>query len=626
MSEQRLDVMGVSGLSSKTISKQSITNNKIYSMQAVSSSKIPGNCITGYDMVAAITQDTINLQLLLLWDLLDEECRKMKWEYTLKHGRFTLNYSFEGEMDAPEVILGTSKAPNFQVKLALNIPEGTLTYGVGEDKDSVTISDWKYVFDVDVNFAQIEQDHIQNSIAVPDVVKNMLHKFNDECFTIRHLLMDFQNANIANYDEVESKITLSEDFTEDDLISFQTGLTKYFRDLAETENPFVLGYSIEEKTPDSDPSIPPTFTPTGGTYWIFFEEDESKRSQSTLNFLLTTDTVKKPLPYPTKPNFNNNWVSSNEYDGRFVLAKSLFFGEFILPKLQEALGHYITGERKGDDSILIKKSGLEWTLTESPEKGSSRWKYTYDKTFNWNAKDVEVWAVFKNVPIEVDHWITNKFWFTVELGESTSSNTLPIKLNGEFYIHHEFLCHPLGFTNERMSLSAKVGWEGTIDVTCGTQGVVELKPSISFKETDINHDGNFWGDLDQALLERNVKGLENNANWIKSQYEKEVNDLLNLFAPLGNRFVLPAGGVFAFKNPEFDDFQNLLFDITYKTEGLPSDTDNEVVSKKDQITSPIDERGSKSLPIKTLPIKTLPIKTLPIKILPIEIIEKAEEL
>jgi len=616
MSEQRLDVMGVSGLSSKTISEQSITNNKIYSMQAVSSSKSPGNCITGYDMVAAITQDTINLQFILLWDLLDEKYRKMKWDFKTvdEDIGLELSYSFDGDMDAPQVILGTEMAPNFQVKLIISIPNGTLTYGAKKMK-SISISDWKYVFDVNVNFTEIEHKLIKENLVLPDVVKNSLYKFTDDNFTIRHLLMDFQSANIANYDGGESKINLPEGF-KDMFTLFQTGLTKYFRDLAETENPYVLGYSIEEKTPDSDPSIPPTFTPTGGTYWIVFEKDESKRSQNTLNFLLTTDTVKKPLPYPTKPDFENNWVSSNEYDGRFVLAKSLFFGEFILPKLQEALGHYITGYRDGDKSCFAFNSGLEWTVTESPEKGGFRWKYTYDKTFNWNAKDVEVWAVFKNVPIEVDHWITNKFWFTVELGESTSSNTLPIKLNGEFYIYHEFLCHPLGFTNERMSLSAKVGWEGTIDVTCGTQGVVELKPSISFKETVINHDGNFWGDIDQALLERNVKGLENNANWIKSQYEKEVNNLLNLFAPLGNRFVLPAGGVFAFKNPQFDSFQNLLFDITYKTEGLPSDTDNEIVSKKDQITLPIDERGSKSLPIKTLPIKILPIK----------IIEKAEEL
>ena len=66
------------------------------------------------------------------------------------------------------------------------------------------------MFDVDVNFTAIAQNQIALHKAIPDVVKKMLQSFNDNQFTINHLFMNFQDANIAAYDENLSSLPLPE--------------------------------------------------------------------------------------------------------------------------------------------------------------------------------------------------------------------------------------------------------------------------------------------------------------------------------------------------------------------------------------------------------------------------------
>jgi hypothetical protein len=181
------------------------------------------------------------------------------------------------------------------------------------------------------------------------------------------------------------------------------------RGLADTANPYVLGYSIEENSPESDPSIPPTFTPTSGTYWIFREPKEGDQTRSALHFLLATNGRR--VPDPTDPKFSNNWILSNTYDGRFVVAKDTFFGEFILAKLKSALDREIKGYRDGDGSVLELTGSIEWKVKE-PSSENPHWKkYEYNKTWNWEARDY----VDTGIRMTAYHSLENSFWFTVDL-------------------------------------------------------------------------------------------------------------------------------------------------------------------------------------------------------------------
>ena len=227
-----------------------------------------GNQITQYDMLAAITQNTINMQFKLLWANISSNKMIWKFDYTDDDTGIDIHYSFDGIMSAPTVVLGTSTSPNFLVKLCVNIPSGKFSYGGAKLKD-VSINDWKYVFDVDVNFTAISQKQIANKKDIPEVVKKMLYEFDESQFTINHLFMNFQNANIAAYDPLLSSLPLPPDTAEIVIELFQTGIANYFKGLAEGDNPYVLGFQISDKAPSSDPSFPPTFKPTSGTYCIF---------------------------------------------------------------------------------------------------------------------------------------------------------------------------------------------------------------------------------------------------------------------------------------------------------------------------------------------------------------------
>jgi hypothetical protein len=517
-----------------------------------------GNQIIDYDMVAAVTQASLNTQLFLLWPMLDESHRKMSWAFKREDPEIGLeiDYSFEGEMNPPEVILGTTTSPNFQVKLCINIPMGNLTYGSAKKK-TVQINDWKYVFDVDVNFVAINQDRIQSHTAVPNVVKEMLEKFSDNQFTIKHLLMNFQDANIANYDSVHSNLPLPEGTSELVREFFQTGLTNYFKDLAKTDHPYILGFSIESKSATNDPSIPPTFTPTRGTYWIFFEPDQARQGLSALNFLLATGS--RTLPPKTEPGFKNNWVTNNDYDGRFVVASGTFFDMFILPRLLKALDRQVVGYGHDDHTYFDVSGGVNWQKAEAPSKDNPHWKYSFSTSSNWDVKDVNVLGTL----IHCQHSFSNNNEFSMDL-ENLDANKAIIKLSGSFKTRHDMLCHPLGI-KETFWATTEVDWSGKITLEGGTLGIIKLTSEINTGETKSDRGGNWAGKADLSLIPSNKENLDTMSTWINDKFKNELGSLKNFLGNVNNRFVLPAGAVFAFKNPQFDSYQNLLADVTYKT-------------------------------------------------------------
>ncbi|WP_048050997.1 hypothetical protein [Methanosarcina soligelidi] len=547
MSEQKVNITDTSHLSSSIVKAQFITGERTNEMQVLSSAWNTGNCITGYDMVTALTQNTINLQFSLLWMKLPSKYRKLELKSTEKDPDLgEINFSFDGDMDAPMVILGTSSDPHFNVKLSINIPTGTLTYGV--KNNSHKISNWKFVFDINVNFLEIEHERIQNHMAIPDAVKDMLHEFDSDDFTIRHLFMNFEDAEIADFDPTHSELPLPEGMSNLALNLFKLSLIDYFSKLANTDHPYILGYSIEQKAPTPDPSSTPTFIPTSGTYWIFKERDESQEYLSTLNLLLTADG--RPLPYPTEPNFNNNWLISNDCNGRFVLAKNLFFENHLLPKLKKALNTYVTGvvSKSGFESEYNLAQGIEWSLFESPENSNSDWTYIYEKTFNWSI----------GFSLKVEHSLKNNFWFTVY--PEKLENKAAIKVNGGFCIDYQMKgTNPNMFQRDDISWSiSTVEWNATINVECGTHGVIKLEMSPEFNAQKFEGSIQYGVPLINALITQITDS-------VKNALESEIRCLNNSLEAVGSRFVLPAGYMYAFKNPQFDSFQNLLFDMTIKS-------------------------------------------------------------
>ncbi len=100
---------------------------------------------------------------------------------------------------------------------------------------------------------------------------------NDNDFTIQSLFLDFENANISSYDASYSK--LPDDMGTNALL--QAGLNNYFKGLAGTDNPYVLGYGIHKKeVKEGERAL---LYPTGVAYST--SHSKEKRA-STFNFLM----------------------------------------------------------------------------------------------------------------------------------------------------------------------------------------------------------------------------------------------------------------------------------------------------------------------------------------------------
>lgn len=519
-----------------------------------------GNRIEDYDMIAAITQSTINMQFDLLWEGAASHHRKMSWEF--EDEELGLTFKFNGDMDAPEVFLGTPLSPHFSLQLSIKVPKGNLSYTTLKGKHYYDIENWIYVFDVNVDLKKIEKETLKNNKSVPDVVTNMLDNFDESQFNINHLFMNFQNSNIANYDENKSKFPGLDKMSPTVLALFQTGLSNYFKNLNDPDNPYILGYLINDKTHNSNQEV--TFNPTKGTYWIFNEDSNEK--MNALNFLTTVNG--KPLPSKTEPNFKVNWIKSNEHDGRFVVAKGIFFDKFILEQnLFKCLNKYYIGKgvKSGGSaySYFDIIEGINWKAIEVPSLGNNHWKYSFEHTSQWISNDVK--EALTGYLFETKNTLQNKFDFSMDIVNITT-DTAKINLSGKFFLNYTLEFQPIqGVIFESVWTTSEENWTGYVLLEAGTNGSIKITPQISHdKSPKKENGGNFWGQIDTSF-----GGFENFKKVAESLSSLFNHELLKLESDFGNAhssFILPAGSTFAFKNPQFDSYQNLLLDITYKTE------------------------------------------------------------
>ncbi len=100
---------------------------------------------------------------------------------------------------------------------------------------------------------------------------------NDNDFTIQALFLDFENANIASYDEQNSSLP-------DDMninASLQVALANYFRGIKGEDNQYILGYGINKnEVKEGEKAL---FYPSGVAYSTSFSRE--KRA-SIFNFLM----------------------------------------------------------------------------------------------------------------------------------------------------------------------------------------------------------------------------------------------------------------------------------------------------------------------------------------------------
>lgn len=533
----------------------------------------PPTDLMGYHLVTAVTQDTVNFQFKKLF-------QSGVLHRTLDIADPESGIELHASLDAPLVRFGGEATPH-TVLFTLRLKSGTLTYfegfGPRAQRKQLPFKDWRYAFRVNMNMLQ----HARNAAGsvVPEEVRRKLEAFSDDLFSIRRLFMDFQSANLADYAPELSQLPLEDggSASRGVLLQFTRALELYFKSFKNTDNPYILGYSIERKNAAGGP--PALFAPSGTTFSCF--QDGEQPGLSSLNFLLMT----RGQPFPPDPRagvFPRNWVTSGEYDGRMVIAAEQFRKQYVeaelLPRVRAALGGVSPSGLP--DWSEVNPNTISALLGQAP--GSLAGPAWLTRASTNNLYDDPDPA---NHGYGVNLVPNAPAGSRVFLRRYRSTFCALWQANGPALVFHgygaieerqEFYHYPLNIETFICNTRTALFFGFTVRLLAGTDGRLTLQMEFADSKPVKEHDlgalmkianflvGPLVGDLNQQLERMTQYGLDLQTSLVQGMQA-------SLRATLGDvetRVVLPAGDVFFYKDLTRDSAGNVLLDISYKTEHL----------------------------------------------------------
>jgi hypothetical protein len=247
-------------------------------------------------------------------------------------------------------------------------------------------------------------------------------------------------------------------------------------------------------------------------------------------------------PLPQRPDlglFAANWLTSNENDGKFILASSLFCDKWFLNKIKNDL-----------------------TLASIVQTDSG-WNLSYTNT-----------STYKN-PCGFKNAITGSCYETDD--KTTKDNTASVSFDNEnsnigrisltVNWHHDFNRSGDAVMGiyEEMYAGAKKKLDAKLKISVGNAEIGMESESWNSPDADKYKGGNWVGSMDIALISSNQDILDNISNSVETQINAMLASFQQGLNGIANHLVLPAGEVFFFKNVQFDTYGNLVMDITYKS-------------------------------------------------------------
>lgn len=527
-----------------------------------------------FDMVVSITEKTINDQLthLLRMGTIHPELI-----ITRKLNKKTRKYEFERLESTDDIVLDEDGVPTSAtiavsihpqinisssgkiVTFILKFLDGYAWFweGFGGEAEMVKYdaTGWQYAIAINMDLQQLSKDNLEKDIKVPDFVKEQLSGFMSNMFDVSHLFMDFQSTDLMRFDPVKTSAGEAKDQGVEQLATF---MAFYLNSLKETgSNAFILGYSITQNnqtTVAADAKVPDSIRPTGTTYTMF--HDNINQHLSTLNFALVTKggygTIKS-----SADNFDSNWISpEDQCDAKMIYAASRFSEEFILKPLYQRL--------RDQTYEKIKKD-----VTVGPQKEYNEAKQTTATGYKFVISD---WNVNSDI-------YQNNF----EVKISNHPTEIHYDVKGNLFVYKSSsknmgLCPARAWAQARTEWSAKF----IIKVAKGDDGQPTLKFEQSCTvdkyepESGKNACADMWDGIGDILsFLTNIFSFLgfNLSSMLEDIFKTQVPGLGNIAIALANMddsfnsaVMLPAGGVFFFKNPVADAPGNVSLSLTYKTD------------------------------------------------------------
>jgi hypothetical protein len=360
------------------------------------------NNLTGFDMVWAITQKTINAQFQSLVAMLPvtESIGSLADPEQITLGLGDMDgkkFTQPLTLGPPTVDFNTGrpKLVNFRLPI-LSGKAAYLAPSVEKMTFEIATADLSGAvlgFEVDVNIARRGTDALGKGLKIPPEILAQLESFSARDFDIASLFLDFENSKLNTFREELS--SFPDSFGPDLKARISAQMGKFLAGQAASDNPFILGHTAMRKTaPPAEEILAPTGTNYSTTPWMVAGRQPSKAEKdlSTLNFLLVggghslVDDTK--LSGPGAGMFDVNRVLSDEYDGVGVIDLAFFTEKYLKPffidplqqRIQQVFGDYrhARDDRGPDVNVVEDSGGL------SPKGDGLSWHYGQNIELRWH--------------------------------------------------------------------------------------------------------------------------------------------------------------------------------------------------------------------------------------------------
>lgn len=503
--------------------------------------------MAGFDIIASITQDTINYQLSHLFKTgVIHHQLEVVAESKPEHMKTPVDVTLSAKMAAPtvEIIDGDGHRP--RLMFCLHLTHGTLASSLMENLE---FSDWMYAFTVDLDMKEIERKALAEHRRIPLDVKAHLEAFAAEMFSIQHLFMDFQNADLASFDRARSRCPLPDSWGGGDLLTssdpglalLQLTLQAYFRGLAGGDNPYILAYAAAARA--AGPKG--TLEPTGATFMTTYRATAPK--MSSLDMLIMTDHHEMPGAGAQPGELP---AAATDADGWMVIAQRNFFDGWLIPRFMQGLA---TRAEPSDywDQHNTKKRDTPSSHIEAIEPLS--WRLQFSEQYYWVYPDRVPVVLVGREDLEFKYDDVRAMSVTIDTG---SAHDVAVRVDGSIAIRMENFYSVLGIGYTLWN-SARVQFSGVINLSGGTDGALGIAATLTPGEIQSDEHVQF--------------GIMNVGEWMKRHKDEFVgkvqwvqDNLKASMADLRTRFLLPAGNIFFYKDPQVDGDGNLRLALTYK--------------------------------------------------------------
>lgn len=516
--------------------------------------------LTGYDMVAALTQNFINSQLAGITQPPPDPNNPVPSGANPQpiSNSFTMPLfpnADPGSTNAwTAVIVNSMTAPtvqilaNNQVTLTIHITDGTIQCYEPHSTTqmSVPIQNLDVSFTVNMNLAPITDF---DTLAAPQDTITKLKGFSPSVFSIQYLALDFESSQLM------SSFSISSTNFDSDSPQYKALLncfSTFYSNLGKSANPYVFGYPVSTSQPtEANPTLP-LFAPTSCEFSTTVNAQNP--GLSTLNYCIMTDNS----PFPTEPDKGifSPWVTDPNVYGQFVVDRDIFVSGYLVPIV-------LTNIRS---ALNDTDPGSVWSNNQNPNEWNL---YLLDTNIVDNNYDVNL----IKVPDYLDYYYAykNEIWSNVTLGNDASGNlTITAACKASDYAKVTAQIMP----NNWFDWTVTQDFTLTVTFSPGSSGSFSIKASVTTEPPQTQ----FTPSTEVEVGETVAGWLESTFGTDFSHHYTDVGDNLNKavtaltdafsenigsdFDALNAQFVLPTGGNFYYNSISFNSEDDMQADIS----------------------------------------------------------------